>query len=107
MPTDTAQTITDLATQFGEASTERRYLRLLYRAHVDGYPVGALENAVEAEALSDWEAAACLSGERYLEEIEEARAAINAKPGPNAVIKHGHRAGRGTWALSPAFVEQS
>jgi hypothetical protein len=100
MPTtDTKlKSVEDLLAELPHGSLAARYVRLLRRCRKKGYPVGAMETTVQAEALSDWDAAACLpGGDLTLGDIERARARAN-KHG-RAVVEHGHRKGDETYAL--------
>ena len=62
-----------------------------------GVKVGVLDDAIEAEAVSDWEAAAILSHDLTLGDIEDIRETLNRKS--DLVVRHGHRKGGATFRL--------
>jgi hypothetical protein len=102
---DTASDL--LAYLDGKDALAYRYVQLLARCADGGYPVGMMDEAVQAEAVSDWEAAACITEGRgkdiRVEDITEARQTLNrASP---LVQEHGHRKGKTTYRLHPELTE--
>jgi len=81
----------------------QHYIRLLHKAVTEGYPVGVLESTVQAEALSDWEAAMCVPSDPLVEDVTEVREAL-CRSGPVVVAK-GSRKGQTTYALHPELIE--
>lgn len=105
--TTTVDTAEDLWRTLPKNGLARRYVGLLGKAAKEGITVGALEDTVEAEALSDWEAAALIE-ERGGEDITlSAIAGVREKLNRESelVRDHGHRAGHSTYRLHPALTE--
>lgn len=101
--TKSVQDVEDLIATMPEGHPSRDYLRLLYRAATEGYPIGVLETAVEAEALSDWEACMALSRDLEVERITEIRERLcSASP---LIQRHGSRKGKATYTLHPGLVD--
>ena len=100
------RTAEDLWRTLPKGCLRRRYVAKLWEAAAQGIIVGVLEEAVKAEALSDWEAAALIeehpSEDITLPSIAEAREHLNRES--PLVQEHGYRAGRGTYRLHPALT---
>lgn len=104
-----ASSVEDLFKRVETGSLVARYLRLLHRAATDGYPVGVQESTEwEAEALSDWDAAACVpkteNGAGYeidvtTGDIREARGKLG-----DAVEARGSRKGDTAYTLNSAYL---
>ena len=106
--TKSINTATDLLAYLkGKDSLAYRYVGLLKRCAEDGYPIGMMEDTIEAEAVSDWEAAACITereGEDILvEDITEVRETLNR--GSDLIQRAGSRKGKSTYALHPALID--
>jgi hypothetical protein len=84
-----------------------RYVRLLHRCATDGYKVGMMEDAVMAEAVSDWEAAACIPEqgcqEIHVGDITETREKL-CRQSP-VVVEHAYRKGQATYRLNSDLID--
>lgn len=80
----------------------RQYVTLLRRAATEGYPVGVLPETVQAEALSDWEAAMCVPSDPLVEDVTAVRDAL-CRSGP-VVVRAGSREGQTTYALNDKLI---
>jgi len=106
--TPSIQNASDLLTYLdGKDSLAYRYVELLRKAAVKGYPVGMREETQKEEALSDWEAAACLPESRReditMDSITETREKLNRAS--EIVTRHGHRMGKPTFKLNPKLTD--
>jgi len=95
--------VEDVLRVLPDDSLRHLYVRLLGKAARRGYPVGMLEKKVQAEALSDWEAAACIGRDVTVEAITEAREAL-CHDGP-IVVADGSRKGQDLYRLHPELLE--
>jgi len=88
-------------------SLAHRYVQLLRKAAVKEYPVGMRKETQKEEALSDWEAAACLPESRReditVDSITETREKLNRAS--EIVTRHGHRMGKTTFKLNPKLTD--
>jgi len=89
----------------GKDDLAYQYVQLLQKAATEGYPVGAQEDTEwEAEALSDWDAAMCISEDVTVEAITDVREKLcRAAP---VVEEHGHRKGQATYRLNDRLTTQ-
>jgi len=99
-PIDTAE---DLAAYLnGRDDLACAYVRLLTRCATEGYPVGVLGSTVQAEALSDWEAAMCLSRDVKVQRITETRKKLcRASP---LITRAGSRKGKAIYTLNSSLL---
>jgi len=100
---DTAEDLLEVVAEWSDDGRTAAYVRLLQRAAREGYPVGVLESTVQAEALSDWEAAMCVPRDPLVEDVTQVREAL-CRSGPVVVAK-GSRKGQTTYALHPELIE--
>jgi hypothetical protein len=85
-----------------EESLARDYVALLARCAQGKETIGMLEDAVQPEAVSDWEAAACMEEEIEVEAITDVREKL-CRDSP-LVQPHGHRKGQTTYRLHTALT---
>jgi hypothetical protein len=97
---DTAE---DLWRALPENSLARDYVALLARCAKGDQTIGMLEEAVQPEAVSDWEAAACISRDVTVNAITKTRGRL-CKASP-LVQEHSHRKGQTTFCLHPDLIE--
>jgi hypothetical protein len=102
------ETASDLLTYLeGKDSLAYRYIQLLRKAAVKGYPVGMREETQKEEALTDWEVAACLPENRReditVDSITETREKLNRAS--EIVTRHGHRMGKPTFKLNSELTD--
>ena len=97
---DTAE---DLWRALPEDSLARDYVALLVRCAKGDQTIGMLEEAVQPKAVSDWEAAACISRDVTVAAITNTREKLcRASP---LVQEHSHRKGQTTFCLHPDLIE--
>ena len=87
----------------GKDALAYRYVKLLKKAATGGYPVGMMQDTVQAEALSDWEAAACIDRDVTVSAITETREKLCRAS--DLVRRAGHRKGKATYALHPELID--
>jgi hypothetical protein len=96
-------TAEDLWRALPEDSLARDYVALLARCAKGDQVIGMLEEAVQPEAVSDWEAAACISRDVTVAAITRAREKLcRASP---LVQEHSHRKGQTTYRLHPDLID--
>ena len=97
------ETAEDLWRELPEGSLARDYVALLARCAKGDQTVGMLEEAVQPEAVSDWEAAACIDRDITVEAITACREKLRrASP---LVQELGHRKGKTTYRLHPELTQ--
>jgi len=96
---DTAE---DLWRALPEGSLARDYVALLARCAQGQETVGVLEEAITPEAVSDWEAAACIDRDETVTAITEVREKL-CRESP-LVIECGHRKGKPTYRLHEDLI---
>jgi len=97
------ETAEDLWRELPESSLARDYVALLARCAKGDQTVGVLEEAVQPEAVSDWEAAACIGRDVTVEAITACREKLCRAS--ELVQRHGHRKGQATYALHPELID--
>jgi hypothetical protein len=109
---DTAEDLIGIVSGWSRHSTlAERYIRLLHEAATEGVTVGVLESVVEADALSDWEAASKIPDSIYpddregvvISDVADVREAL-CRSGPVVVAK-GSRKGKPLYTLHPELIE--
>lgn len=98
----TVETADALRRTLPEGSLARDYVAFLARCARGEKTVGVLEEAVEPEAVSDWEAAACIGRDVTVDAITECREKL-CRESP-LVVSAGHRKGKGTYRLHPSLI---
>ncbi|WP_103029984.1 helix-turn-helix domain-containing protein [Salinibacter altiplanensis] len=97
------QTAEDLWRALPEGSLARDYVALLARCAKGDQTVGMLEEAVEPEGVSDWEAAALVGRDVTVQAITDCREKLcRASP---LVKKNGYRKGSATYALHDSLTD--
>ena len=97
------ETAEDLWRELPEGSLARDYVALLARCAKGDQTVGMLEEAVQPEAVSDWEAAACIGRDVTVEAITETREKLcRASP---LVQEFGYRKAQATYALHAKLTD--
>jgi len=96
------ETAEDLWRALPEESLDRDYVALLARCAQQQETIGMLEDAVQPEAASDWEAAACMEGEIKVEAITDIREKL-CRESP-LVVEDGHRKGQSTYRLNEQLI---
>ena len=97
------ETAEDLWRELPSGSLARDYVALLARCAKGDQTVGVLEEAVQPEAVSDWEAAACIDRDVTVEAITETREKLcRASP---LVQEFGYRKGQATYALHAKLTD--
>ncbi len=104
----TIETADDLLSYLkGRDALAYRYVKLLKRCAEEGYPVGMMEDTVQAQALSDWEAAACIpkrdQEEIAVDDITDRRRKLCRES--DLIHEHDHRKGYATYKLNPQLVK--
>jgi hypothetical protein len=99
--TNHVECVADLWRSLPEESLRRKYVALLARAAKETVTVGALENTVQAEALTDWEAAALIRTDPTLSDVAGSRNRINADT--EFIVAAGHRCGNDTYRITPTL----
>ena len=97
------ETAEGLWRELPEGSLARDYVALLARCAKGDQTVGILEEAVQPEAVSDWEAAACIDRDVTVEAITACREKLCRAS--ELVQNLGHRKGQATYALHPELID--
>jgi hypothetical protein len=97
MPDTAAVQSADDLLEHIEHSLARQYIELLNRCARGEQTVGALETAIQPEAVTDWEAAAILPGEITVGQITEIRETL-CRTSP-LIVREGSRKGKPCWRL--------
>jgi hypothetical protein len=96
------QTAEDLWRALPEGSLARDYVAFLARCAQGEETVGVLEETLEPEAVSDWEAAAFIDRDVTVGAITECREKL-CRESP-FVVPAGHRKGKETYRLHPSLI---
>jgi len=88
--------------EYIEYEPAQDYIQLLIACSDGGVTVGVLGSAVQAEAVSDWDAAAILSHDLTLDDIEDIRETLNRTS--DLVVRAGHRKGKPKFRLHEDLI---
>jgi hypothetical protein len=97
MPDTAAVQSADDLLEHIEHSLARHYIKLLDRCARGEVTVGVLQQAIQPEAVTDWEAAAILPGEIMVGQITDIRETLCRKS--PLVVREGSRKGKPCWKL--------
>ena len=100
---DTApvQSASDLL-QYVDYAPARSYIKLLRACANGGVTVGVLDEAVQARAVSDWEAAAMLDHDLAVSDVGEIRGTLCRKS--DLIVRDGHRKAQPTFRLHDDLI---
>ena len=101
--TATVQSADDLL-QHVEYPPARQYIQLLDRCARGEQTVGVLETAIQAEAVSDWEAAAICEGDVAVAQITDVRETL-CRTSP-LIVQDGHRKAQPTFRLHDDLINE-
>jgi len=96
------ETAEDLWRALPEGSLARDYVAFLARCAQGKETIGMLEEAVQPEAVSDWEAAACIDRDVTVAAITDVREKL-CRDSP-LVVEWGHRKGQSTYRLNEQLI---
>jgi hypothetical protein len=83
--------------EYVDYAPARSYIKLLQACANGGVTVGVLDDAVQARAVSDWEAAAMLDHDLAVADIGEMRETLCRKS--DLIVRGGDRKGQPTYRL--------
>jgi hypothetical protein len=98
------ETAADLWRALPAGSLARDYVALLAKCAKGEVVLGALEDTIEPEALSDWEAASLLERDITIDRVTRCREKLCRK-GP-VVVADGHRKGKEIYKLNESLTSQ-
>ena len=98
------ETAADLWRALPEGSLARDYVALLAKAAKGEVTIGALEDTIEPEAVSDWEAAASIDRDIKIDRITKTREKLCRAS--ELVVAAGHRKGKPTYRLHESLTSE-
>jgi len=88
--------------EYIEYEPARAYIQLLMDCSQGGVTVGVLDTAIQAEAVSDWEAAAILEHDLTVDDVANIRETLCRTS--DLVVRHGHRKAQPTYRLHDDLI---
>jgi len=88
--------------EYVEHPLARKYIRLLDRCARGEQTVGVLEDTIQPDAVTDWEAAMIVDADPTVGEITEIRETLCRKS--PLIVRGGSRKGKPTWTLHDDFI---